>query len=177
MSDENNVLNQDDIDSLLDEANIDDDASEEEEQKALKTEGSESETESKEEKPREESDSGEDGKKEDAPDDNSDSVPAPDNFGPETKTLSLDASRELEFLLDIPLQLRVEVGRAKVSIAHLLSYGPGAVVELNKLAGEPLDIFVNNKLIARGEAVVVNEKFGIRLTDVVSKSERLEHLN
>lgn len=84
--------------------------------------------------------------------------------------------RDIDFIMDIPLQLRVEVGRTKVTIASLLSYGPGAVVELEKLAGEPLDIFVNDKLIARGEAIVVNDKFGVRLTDVVSKSERIENL-
>lgn len=85
--------------------------------------------------------------------------------------------RDIDFIMDIPLQLRVEVGRTKVSIASLLSYGPGAVVELEKLAGEPLDIFVNDKLVARGEAIVVNDKFGVRLTDVVSKSERIENLS
>ena len=87
------------------------------------------------------------------------------------------APREIEFILDIPLQMRVEVGRTRVTIANLLSFGPGAVVELDKLAGEPLDIFINEKLVARGEAIITNEKFGIRLTEVVSKTERIENLS
>jgi flagellar motor switch protein FliN len=84
--------------------------------------------------------------------------------------------RSLEFVLDIPLLLTVEVGRTRMTIGDLLGLGPGSIVELSKLAGEPLEVFVNNKLVARGEAVIVNEKFGIRLTDVISKSERIESL-
>jgi flagellar motor switch protein FliN/FliY len=84
--------------------------------------------------------------------------------------------RTLEFVLDIPLVLSVEVGRTRMTIGELLTLGPGSIVELQKLAGEPLEVLVNNKLVARGEAVIVNEKFGVRLTDVISKSERIETL-
>lgn len=82
----------------------------------------------------------------------------------------------LDFLLDVPLQVSVELGRRRIRIAELLALGQGSVLELEKVAGEPLDIRVNDKLIARGEAVVVNDKFGVRLTDIVSPSERVEHL-
>ena len=82
----------------------------------------------------------------------------------------------LEFLLDIPLRLSVEVGRTVMNIGELLTLGPGSIVELDKMAGEPLEIYINQKLVARGEAVIVNEKFGIRLTEVVSKTERIENL-
>lgn len=84
--------------------------------------------------------------------------------------------KNLEFLLDIPLQISVEVGRSRILIKELLEMQEGTVVELDKLAGEPLDVYVNSRLIARGEAVLVNEKFGIRLTDVVSPAERIENL-
>ena len=80
------------------------------------------------------------------------------------------------FILDIPLQLSVEIGRTRMIINDLLQLGQGSVVELEKLAGEPFDVLVNNKLIARGEVVVVNEKFGIRLTDIISPTERIEQL-
>lgn len=82
--------------------------------------------------------------------------------------------KSLDLLLDIPLQLSVELGRTKLLVKEVLQLNQGSVVELNKLAGEPLDVYVNSKLVARGEAVVVNEKFGIRLTDIVSASERVE---
>ena len=82
----------------------------------------------------------------------------------------------LDFLLDVPLELSVEVGKSKVLIKELLQLQEGSVVELDKTAGEPLNIYVNSRLIARGEAVKVNEKIGIRLTDVVSPSERLQKL-
>ena len=82
--------------------------------------------------------------------------------------------KNLEFILDIPLQLTVELGRTKMLVRDVLELNQGAVVELTKLAGEPLDVFVNSKLVARGEAVVVNEKFGIRLVDIVSPTERVE---
>jgi flagellar motor switch protein FliN/FliY len=84
--------------------------------------------------------------------------------------------KNLEFLLDIPLQISVEVGRTRILIKELLEMQEGSVIELDKLAGEPLDVYVNSRLIARGEAVLVNEKFGIRLTDVVSPAERIENL-
>jgi flagellar motor switch protein FliN/FliY len=82
----------------------------------------------------------------------------------------------LDFILDIPLEVSVELGRAKMLISDLLQLGQGSVIELTKLAGEPLEIFVNQKLIARGEVVVVNEKFGIRMTDIISPSERVKQL-
>lgn len=84
--------------------------------------------------------------------------------------------KNLDFILDIPLQVTVELGRTKLLVKDVLQLNQGAVVELSKLAGEPLDIFVNSKLVARGEAVVVNEKFGVRLVDIVSPNERVEKI-
>ena len=84
--------------------------------------------------------------------------------------------QNLDFILDIPLKVTVELGRTKVYVKELLQLGQGSVVELDKLAGEPLEILVNEKLIAKGEVVVVNEKFGIRLTDIISPIERIESL-
>ena len=82
----------------------------------------------------------------------------------------------LDAILDIPVNLSLEVGRSKISIRNLLQLNQGSVVELDRLAGEPLDVLVNGTLVARGEVVVVNEKFGIRLTDVVSAQERIKRL-
>jgi flagellar motor switch protein FliN/FliY len=93
----------------------------------------------------------------------------------ETNEPSLDR-KNLDFILDIPLQVTVELGRTKLLVKDILQLNQGAVVELTKLAGEPLDIFVNSKLVARGEAVVVNEKFGVRLVDIVSPNERVEKI-
>ena len=84
--------------------------------------------------------------------------------------------KNLDFILDIPLQVTVELGRTKLLVKDVLQLNQGAVVELTKMAGEPLDIFVNSKLVARGEAVVVNEKFGVRLVDIVSPNERVEKI-
>lgn len=84
--------------------------------------------------------------------------------------------RDLDFILDIPLEVSAELGRTRLLINELLQLGQGSVVELNKLAGEPLEIFVNGKLVARGEAVVINEKFGVRLTDIISPIERVKQL-
>jgi flagellar motor switch protein FliN/FliY len=89
---------------------------------------------------------------------------------------SSEPNRRLELLLDVPLDVSVELGRSRVSIQDLLALGPGSVVELDKIAGEPLDILVNDRLVARGEAVVVNDKFGVRITDIVSQSERIARL-
>ncbi|MCU0601244.1 MAG: flagellar motor switch protein FliN [Desulfobacterales bacterium] len=86
------------------------------------------------------------------------------------------AVANMEFILDIPLEVTVELGRTKLLIHELLKLGQGSVIELSKLAGETLEILANQKLIARGEAVVVNEKFGVRLTEVVSPMERIERL-
>jgi flagellar motor switch protein FliN/FliY len=87
-----------------------------------------------------------------------------------------DQTRRLDLLLDVPLDIAVELGRARMSIQDLLALGPGSVIELDKIAGEALDILVNDRLVARGEAVVVNDKFGIRITDIVSQSERIARL-
>ncbi|MCB9092778.1 MAG: flagellar motor switch protein FliN [Halobacteriovoraceae bacterium] len=84
--------------------------------------------------------------------------------------------QNLDFILDIPLKVNVELGRAKVVIKDLLQLAQGSVIELDKLAGEPLEVLVNGKVVARGEVVVVNEKFGIRLTDIISPVERIETL-
>ncbi len=82
----------------------------------------------------------------------------------------------LDFILDIPLEVTVELGRARMMISELLQLGQGSVIELTKLAGEPLEIFINQKLIARGEVVVLNEKFGIRMTDIISPVDRVKQL-
>ena len=84
--------------------------------------------------------------------------------------------RELDFILDIPLDVSAELGRTRLLINELLQLGQGSVIELNKLAGEPLEVYVNGKLVARGEAVVINEKFGVRLTDIISPIERVKQL-
>src|SRR3990167_4445784 len=86
------------------------------------------------------------------------------------------SSLNLDFILDIPLQVTVELGRTKMRIHDLLQLGQGSVIELSKLVGEPLEIFVNEKLVAKGDVVIVNEKFGVRLTDIVSPVERIETL-
>ncbi|MDH5582191.1 MAG: flagellar motor switch protein FliN [Bdellovibrionales bacterium] len=84
--------------------------------------------------------------------------------------------QNLDFILDIPLRVTVELGRTNYLIKDLLVLGQGSVLELNKIAGEPLEILVNGKLIAKGEVVVVNEKFGIRITEIISPVERIESL-
>ena len=81
----------------------------------------------------------------------------------------------LNMIMDVSVTLALEVGRARMSVRELLQLAPGAIVELDRTAGEPLDVLVNGVRIARGEVVVINEKFGIRLTDVVSATERMEH--
>ena len=85
-------------------------------------------------------------------------------------------ARELDFILDIPLELSVELGKTKMLVNDLLQLGQGSIIELNKLAGEPLEVYINRKLIARGEVVVVNEKFGVRLTDVITPIDRVKSL-
>ena len=82
----------------------------------------------------------------------------------------------LDFILDIPLTVAVELGRSKMLINDLLQLGQGSVIELTKLVGEPLEVLVNQKLVARGEVVVVNDKFGVRLTDIVTPMERVQSL-
>lgn len=90
--------------------------------------------------------------------------------------LSGDERRKLDAILDIPVTISMEVGRTRISIRNLLQLNQGSVVELDRLAGEPLDVMVNGTLIAHGEVVVVNDKFGIRLTDVISQTERIKKL-
>jgi flagellar motor switch protein FliN/FliY len=94
----------------------------------------------------------------------------------EHETKEPQGARKMELLMDVPLEVSVELGRSRMSIQSLLGLGPGSVIELDKVAGEPLDILVNGRLIARGEAVVVNDKFGVRLTDIVSRTERIARL-
>ncbi len=87
-----------------------------------------------------------------------------------------EAPNDIDLILDIPVQLTVELGRTKVAIKNLLQLAQGSVVELDGLAGEPMDVLVNGCLIAQGEVVVVNDKFGIRLTDIITPSERIRKL-
>ena len=96
------------------------------------------------------------------------------DFG--TKNVRPDTPNDIDFILDIPVQLTVELGRTKIAIKNLLQLAQGSVVELDGLAGEPMDVLVNGCLIAQGEVVVVNDKFGIRLTDIITPSERLRKL-
>lgn len=91
-------------------------------------------------------------------------------------SLSSDEKRKLDTILDIPVTISMEVGRSKINIRNLLQLNQGSVVELDRVAGEPLDVLVNGTLIAHGEVVVVNDKFGIRLTDVISQVERIKKL-
>lgn len=86
-------------------------------------------------------------------------------------------NKSLDLILDIPLTVTVELGRSKMLINDLLQLGQGSVVELTKMVGEPLEVLVNQKLVARGEVVVVNEKFGVRLTDIISPMERVQSLS
>jgi flagellar motor switch protein FliN/FliY len=86
------------------------------------------------------------------------------------------ADVSLDMILDVPVTLAMEVGRTRISIRNLLQLNQGSVVELDRAAGEPLDVFVNGTLVAHGEVVVINEKFGIRLTDVISPAERVRKL-
>ena len=87
------------------------------------------------------------------------------------------AGNDINMILDIPVQLTVELGRTKIPIKHILQLAQGSVIELDALAGEPMDVLVNGYLIAQGEVVVVNDKFGIRLTDIVTPSERMRRLS
>ena len=102
--------------------------------------------------------------------------PAPASFPSLDGGGAAPAPKNIDFILDIPMQVTVQVGSTKMVIRELLQLGQGSVIELEKLAGEPMEVLVNNKLVARGEVVVVNEKFGIRLTDVISAAERVQQL-
>lgn len=88
-----------------------------------------------------------------------------------------EKARPIDFILDIPLGISVELGRTRMVVNDLLQIGPGSIIELNKSAGEPMEILINNKLVARGEVIVVNEKLAVRLTDIVSPIERIESFN
>ncbi|MBV7486325.1 flagellar motor switch protein FliN [Bordetella sp. BOR01] len=88
-----------------------------------------------------------------------------------------NTGNDIDLIMDVPVQLTVELGRTRLTIKNLLQLGQGSVVELDGLAGEPMDIFVNGYLIAQGEVVVVEEKYGIRLTDIITPSERINRLN
>jgi len=94
----------------------------------------------------------------------------------QNQTQGQEGVHSLDFILDIPLKVTVELGRTKMSVRDILQLAQGSVVELSKFAGEPLEVLVNDRLVARGEVVTVNEKFGIRLTDILSPMERIEQL-
>jgi len=102
---------------------------------------------------------------------------APASFATFSPTTATGAGNDINMILDIPVQLTVELGRTRIPIKHILQLAQGSVVELDALAGEPMDVLVNGYLIAQGEVVVVNDKFGIRLTDIVTPSERMRRLS
>ncbi|MDX2321417.1 MAG: flagellar motor switch protein FliN [Moritella sp.] len=99
-----------------------------------------------------------------------------EDFNNDGNGFSAEHQQKLDSILDIPVVISMEVGRSKISIRNLLQLNQGSVVELDRIAGEPLDVMVNGTLIAHGEVVVVNDKFGIRLTDVISQTERIKKL-
>ncbi len=103
--------------------------------------------------------------------------PATDLFKPFENSATASHKNDIEMVLDIPVQLTVELGRTKIPIKNILQLAQGSVIELDGYAGEPMDVLVNGFLIAQGEVVVVNDKFGIRLTDIITPSERLRKLN
>ena len=98
-------------------------------------------------------------------------------FQPLSKVAPTSTRNDIDMILDIPVQMTVELGRTKLAIRNLLQLAQGSVVELDGMAGEPMDVLVNGCLIAQGEVVVVNDKFGIRLTDIITPSERIRKLN
>ena len=102
--------------------------------------------------------------------------PAPLEELKDEAPISAEERRKLDTILDIPVTIAMEVGRSQISIRNLLQLNQGSVVELDRVAGEPLDVLVNGTLIAHGEVVVINDRFGVRLTDVVSPSERIRRL-
>ena len=106
-----------------------------------------------------------------------DSAPAFDSHHSTPATSAGNVMQDIQMVLDIPVQLTVELGRVKVPIKYILQLAQGSIVELDALAGEPMDVLVNGYLIAQGEVVVVNDKFGIRLTDIVTPSERMRRLS
>jgi flagellar motor switch protein FliN/FliY len=102
---------------------------------------------------------------------------SPASFATFAPTTGSTAGNDINMILDIPVQLTVELGRTRIPIKNILQLAQGSVVELEAMAGEPMDVLVNGYLIAQGEVVVVNEKFGIRLTDIVTPSERMRRLS
>lgn len=98
-------------------------------------------------------------------------------FQPLNKPAESDSPTDIDMIMDIPVQLSVELGRTRLTLKNILQLGQGSVVELDGLAGEPLDVFVNGYLIAQGEVVVVEDKYGIRITDIVTPSDRIHRLN
>lgn len=98
------------------------------------------------------------------------------NTGASGNPMNENESEKMELILDIPVSITVEIGRTKMTIRNLLQLNQGGIIALDRLAGEPLDVLVNGTLVAHGEVVVVNEKFGVRLTDIVSKAERIKRL-
>ncbi|WP_206950736.1 flagellar motor switch protein FliN [Trinickia acidisoli] len=110
---------------------------------------------------------------------NSNPTPAPAAgvFQPLSKVEPTSTRNDIDMILDIPVQMTVELGRTKIAIRNLLQLAQGSVVELDGMAGEPMDVLVNGCLIAQGEVVVVNDKFGIRLTDIITPAERIRKLN
>lgn len=111
---------------------------------------------------------------------NSNETPAPAAAGvfqPLSKVEATTTRNDIDMILDIPVQMTVELGRTKIAIRNLLQLAQGSVVELDGMAGEPMDVLVNGCLIAQGEVVVVNDKFGIRLTDIITPAERIRKLN
>ncbi|WP_051207401.1 flagellar motor switch protein FliN [Saccharospirillum impatiens] len=123
------------------------------------------------------SESGDDEPDDDDSDAMTDPTRAPlEEFGAATSVASHGDSPNLDVILDIPVVISMEVGNTQIPIRNLLQLNQGSVIELDRLAGEPLDVLVNGTLIAHGEVVMVNEKFGIRLTDVVSQQERIQRL-
>ncbi|MFZ5861432.1 MAG: flagellar motor switch protein FliN [Nitrospirota bacterium] len=103
-------------------------------------------------------------------------APQPAALAPLKQQAATAQPGNLDFLLDVPLKISVRLGSAKMVIRDLLQLGQGSIIELEKMAGEPMDVLVGDKLVARGEVVVVNERFGVRLTDIVSTTERLQQL-
>lgn len=103
-------------------------------------------------------------------------TPSPEVFQPLDKA-ELGTRSDIDMIMDIPVQLSVELGRTRMTLKNILQLGQGSVVELDGLAGEPMDIYVNGYLIAQGEVVVVDEKYGIRITDIVTPSDRIQRLN
>jgi len=98
------------------------------------------------------------------------------NEGNEKNDSSTDITRNIEFLFDIPISVTVELGKTKLLLKDVLKLGEGSILELDKFEGEPVDILVNNKLIAKGEVVVINERFGVKIVDIISTQERVKQL-